>query len=133
MKFDKPDDLLKSWKRTEGFLLDARSNLSELAEGACADEIHEFEKRLSELNILIHGFENARKARGGGPGLLAAHFGRPFDMLEAAYDKSGVERLRVLELMALAAASMGHYERQRRYDDRISQARGWKYETVLRE
>jgi hypothetical protein len=124
-------DLLKSWKRAEEFLLDARSNLSELAEALCADEIREFEEYLGKLNILVHEFENLRKARGGGPGMLAARFGLPFDMLEAAYDKSGVEGLRVLELMALAAASMGHYERQRRYDDRISQARGWKYETVL--
>lgn len=120
-------ELLRSWKRAEGFLLDARSNLSELAEAQCADEIREFEKRLGTLNIIViivHEFENALKARGGGPGLLAVPFGRPFDMLEAAYDKSGVEELRVLELMALAAASLGLYERQQRYDDRISKSGG---------
>jgi hypothetical protein len=107
------DDLLKSWKRTEGFLLDARSNLSESAEALCDDEIREFEERLGALNTLINEFEFA------------------LDMLEAAYDKSGAEGSRVLELMALAAASMGLYERQRRYDDRLSEVRGWKYETVL--
>jgi hypothetical protein len=127
MKFD---DLLKSWKRTEGFLLDARSNLSELAETRCADEIREFEKRLRELNTLVDEFE---KARAGRPGILGAHFSRPFDVLEAVYDKSGVEEPRVLELMALAAASWGDYKRQRRYDDRISKAIGWEYETVLPE
>jgi hypothetical protein len=129
----KSDDLLKPWKRTEGFLLDARSNLSELAESQCADEIREFEERLGTLTTIVQEFEKARKARGGGPGLLGAHFGRPFDMLEAVYDKSGVEGLRVLELMALAAASCGDYKRQRRYYDRISKACGLKYETVLPE
>jgi hypothetical protein len=109
------------------FLLDARSNLSEAAEAQCSDEIREFENRLGELNIIIHEFE---KARAGRQGILGARFSLPFDMLEAAYDKSGVEGLRVLELTALAAASMGLYERQRRYDDRISKARGWKYEIV---
>jgi len=104
------DDLLKSWKRTEGFLLDARSHLSELAEALCDDEIREFER-----NLRRNEFEVA------------------LDMLEAAYDKSGLEGSRVLELMALAAASMGLYERQHRYDDRLSKARGWKYETALPE
>ena len=104
------DDLLKSWKRTEGFLLDARSNLSELAEALCDDEIREFE------GYLFHN-----------------EFELALDMLEAAYDKSGLEGSRVLELKALAAASMGLYERQHRYDDRLSKARAWKYETVLPE
>src|SRR5262249_22298389 len=104
------DDRSKSWKRTQGFLLDARSNLSQSAEALCDDEIREFEAKL-----LHNEFELA------------------LDMLEAAYDKSGVEGSCVLELMASAAASMGLYERQRRYDDRLSKARGWKYETVLSE
>jgi hypothetical protein len=104
------DDLLKSWKRTEGFLLDARSNLSELAEALCDNEIREFE------GYLLHN-----------------EFELALDMLEAAHDKSGLEGSRVLELMALAAASMGLYERQHRYDDRLSKARGWKYQTVLPE
>jgi len=71
------DDLSKSSKCTEGFLLDARSNLSELAEALCHDEIREFEG-----NLLHNEFELA------------------LDMLEAAYDKSGLEGSRVLELMA---------------------------------
>jgi hypothetical protein len=37
----------------------------------------------------------------------------------------------MLELMALAAASMGLVERQQQYDARLSEARGWKYETKL--
>jgi len=46
------DDLSKSSKCTEGFLLDARSNLSELAEALCHDEIREFEG-----NLLHNEFE----------------------------------------------------------------------------
>jgi hypothetical protein len=104
------DELLKSWKRTKGFLLDARSHLSEAGEGVCADEIHEFEVYLqhNELELAL-------------------------DMLDEAFVKSGFETWRVLELMALAAASMGLFDRQRRYDAQLSQARGWKYETVLPE
>jgi hypothetical protein len=102
------DELLKSWKRTEGFLLDARSHLSEAAEGICADEIHEFERYLqhNELELAL-------------------------DMLEKAFERSGHEAWRVLELMGLAASSMELFERQRGYDDQLSNARGWKYETVL--
>jgi len=102
------DDLFESRRRTEGFLRDARSNLSELAEALCDNEIRAFER-----NLLHNEFERA------------------LDMLDAAYDESGLEGSRVLELLALAAASMGLYERQHRYDDRLSKARGWKYETVL--
>src|SRR5262252_945941 len=104
------DDLFESRRRTEGFLRDARSNLSELAEALCDNEIRAFER-----NLLHNEFERA------------------LDMLDAAYDESGLEGSRVLELMALAAASMGLYERQHRYDDRLSKARGWKYETVIPE
>jgi len=102
------DELLRSWKRTEGFLLDARSHLSEAAEGICGDEIHEFEAYLQH-----NEFELA------------------LDMLEETFEKSGFETWRVLELMALAAASMGLFERQHRYDVQLSKARGWKYQTVL--
>jgi|SRR5262245_20999343 len=102
------EELMRSWKRTEGFLLDARSHFSEAAEGICEDELHEFESFLhhNELEMAL-------------------------DMLEAAFEKSSFESFRVLELMALAAASMGLFERQQRYDSELTNARGWKYETVL--
>jgi hypothetical protein len=102
------EELMKSWKRTEGFLLDARSHLSEAAEGICADELHAFEQYLqhNELQLAL-------------------------DMLEEAFGKTSSESWRVLELMALAAASMGLVARQRRYDEQLTRARGWKYETVL--
>jgi hypothetical protein len=101
-------ELMRSWKRTDGFLREARAHLSELAEGLCAGEIHEFEKYLehNELELAL-------------------------DMLEVAFEKTGVETWRVLELMALAAASMQMLERQQRYDAQLLKARGWKYETVM--
>ena len=102
------DELRESWKRTEGFLLDARAHFSEAAGGLCADELHEFNTYLehNELELAL-------------------------DMLDAAFDKSGIEPWRVLELMAMAAASMRLRERQQRYDDRLSMERGWKYQTIL--
>jgi len=102
------EELKRSWKRTEGFLLDARSHFSEAAEGVCEDELAEFEVYLrhNELELAL-------------------------DMLEAALEKSSVESWRVLELMALAAVSMELFERQQRYDEELTKARGWKYETVL--
>jgi hypothetical protein len=103
------DELMESWKRTEGFLLDARSHFSEAAEGICADELQEFNTYLehNELELAL-------------------------DMLDAALEKSGCESWRVLELMAMSAASMGLSNRQQRYDDQLSKARGWKHQTILR-
>lgn len=99
---------MRSWKRTKGFLLDARSHFSEAAEGVCEDPLAEFEHYLqhNELELAL-------------------------DMLEIAIDKSSFERCRILELMALASASMGLCERQQRYDRELTLARGWKYETKL--
>jgi len=101
-------ELLESWKRTIAFLRDARSHLSEAAEGICCDEIAEFEDFLAhnELELAL-------------------------DSLEAAAEKSGMESLRVTELMALAAASMGLSERVTRFDEYLSKARGVSYVTKL--
>jgi hypothetical protein len=102
------EDLLNSWKRTEGFLLDARANLSEAGEAICADEIHQFAEFLehNELELAM-------------------------DALEEAFNKSEFESWRVLELLALAAASMGLTDRQESYDRTLTKARGWNYNTVL--
>ncbi|TXT32387.1 MAG: Uncharacterized protein FD131_379 [Rhodocyclaceae bacterium] len=102
------DDLLNSWKRTEGFLLDARTHLSEAAEGICADEIQDF------LGYLEHN-----------------ELELALDALEDAFNKSEFESWRVLELLALAAASMGLTDRQEKYDRTLTKARGWNYKTVL--
>lgn len=101
---------MKSWKRTEGFLLDARSHLSEISEADFADEIAEFNSFLehNELELAL-------------------------DSLEAVFEKSSFENWRALELMALAAASMGLLERQKSYDEQLSKGRGWEYHTVLKK
>jgi hypothetical protein len=103
------DELRISWERTKGFLLDARSHFSEVGEAECADEFHEFHKYLehNELELAL-------------------------DALDTAFKRSEFEPWRALELMALAAASMGLVERQQRYDEQLSKARGWKYQTVLK-
>ncbi len=100
--------LIASWKRTEGYLLDAKANLSEAAEAICADEIHDFTKHIehNELELAL-------------------------DALADAFTKSGFESWRVLELLALAAASMGLTDRQKHYDNILSKERGWESETVL--
>lgn len=98
----------QSWKRTEKFLLDARTLLSEAAKGAWADEIYQFDGCMREKEFKF-----------------------ALDVLDQAFDDFGLGTWRVLELMALAAASMGLFERQRAYDEELSKARGSKYETVL--
>jgi hypothetical protein len=103
------DTLINSWKKTEGFLLDARSHLSEAAEGICADEICEFVEYIehNELELAL-------------------------DTLDDIFAKSSAfGSWRVLELMALAAASMGLTDRQEEYDKTLSKARGWEYKTVF--
>jgi hypothetical protein len=103
------DELRASWLRTEGFLLEARSHLSEAAEAICADEIDQFNQYIEH-----NEFELA------------------LDMIESAFEKSEFESWRVLELMAFAAANMGLIERQIGYDNTLTKARGWQYQTVLK-
>jgi len=97
-----------SWQRTRGYLLDARSHLSEPAEAVCGDEIAQFDEFLehNELELALGALENA-------------------------YAKSQWESYRVLELLALAAASMGLEHRQRALDEAITNSRGWTYTTIL--
>lgn len=85
-------ELRESWRRTTELLLDARSHLSEAAEGICADEIAEFDDYLShnELELAL-------------------------DSLEAAVIKSPCETLRILELLIAAAESMGLEQHAARY------------------
>src|SRR6516164_7609910 len=100
------DELANSWKRTEAFLLDARTHLSEIADAVFADELNQFQEYLehNELELAL-------------------------DQLEYVFRNSGKESWRVLELMALAAANMNLVDRQRGYDAELTKARGWKYET----
>ena len=102
------DELLRSWKRTESFLLDARSNFSQEAETICAAEFETFQEFLEHNEL-----------------------GLALEELLGAFEKSDFESWRVLELLALAAASMGETKLQQELDGKLSDARGWKYETKL--
>jgi phosphoglycerate-specific signal transduction histidine kinase len=101
-------ELHQSWKRTEAYLLDARAHLSQLAEAEYTDEIDEFE----------HFVENNE-------------LGLAFDTLESIANESQWEVLRVLELLALAAASMELLDRRDTLDKTITELRGWEYKTNL--
>ncbi|KVD47959.1 hypothetical protein WS61_08060 [Burkholderia sp. ABCPW 11] len=96
------------WARTFTYLREARANLSEAAEGVCADEIKEFEEYLShnELELAL-------------------------DALEAAFEKGDDANWRALEFIGKAALSMQLHDRQRQYDALLTHARGWSYETSL--
>ena len=101
-------ELLRSWARTEAFLRDARAHLSQVAEAEFADGIAEFEEFIEHNEL-----------------------GLAFDVLESIADESQWESNRVFELLGLAEASMGLLDRQRIIDEKLSNLRGWKYETVL--
>lgn len=101
-------ELLRSWARTEAFLRDARAHLSQIAEAEFADGIAEFEEFIEHNEL-----------------------GLAFDTLESIATESQWESQRVLELLALAAASMGLHDRQHVLDEQLSNLKGWKYETLL--
>jgi hypothetical protein len=101
-------ELQESWRRTEAYLRDARAHLSEAEDAIYADEIHELEGFLEHNEL-----------------------GLAFDVLDAVATQSALVTPRVLELLALAAASMGLLERQRALDARLTKLRGWRYETRL--
>ncbi|KVM47831.1 hypothetical protein WJ58_26955 [Burkholderia ubonensis] len=101
-------DIYSNWSKTSEYLREARAHLSETAEGVCADEIAEFEEFLThnELELAL-------------------------DAIEASFRKGDDANWRVLEYMAMAALSMELVDRQRMYDQWLTQARGWNYRTVL--
>ena len=101
-------ELPASWRRTEAYLRDARAHLSEADEGLYADGIDEAEGYLEQNEL-----------------------GLAFDVLNDIAVLSGFAPARVLELLALAAASMGMLEKQRALDESLTKLRGWKYETHL--
>jgi hypothetical protein len=98
----------RSGRRTEGYLRDARSNLSQIAEAEFSGDIQTFEELLEHNEL-----------------------GLAFDTLEAIARQSAWESLRIFELLALAAASMDMAERQRSLDLEVTKLRGWEYKTVL--
>jgi hypothetical protein len=101
-------ELIESWKKTTALLLEAKGLFSQAEENACSDAVCEFEEFLehNELELAL-------------------------ESLAAASEKLGSTKLRVVELMALAAANMGLFARVRRFDDYLSKARGVPYITKL--
>jgi hypothetical protein len=104
-------ELQESWRRTTAILRDARSHLSQVADGICADEIAEFEHYLdhNELELAL-------------------------DSLEAAVLKSPSENLRVIELLLSAAESMSLDSHTARFQAEIDRVRRemeerWKRDT----
>ncbi|OHX37814.1 hypothetical protein BJL95_08435 [Methylomonas sp. LWB] len=101
-------ELLRSWKRTEAFLRDARTHLSQIAKAEFANSIAQFEEFIEHNEL-----------------------GLAFDTLESIANESEWESQRVIELLALAAASMGLQDRQRVLDEQLSSLKGWRHETSL--
>lgn len=103
------DELKRSWEKTSAYLWDARNHLDQATEGICSSEIKQLEEYLNhnELELAL-------------------------DELEAIYRVTKLESLRVLELMAAAAASMGLSERSNKYDRELSEVRGWTYRTQIK-
>jgi hypothetical protein len=101
-------ELHAAWRRTEAYLREARAELSQAAEGIYADEIAEAEGFLEHNEL-----------------------GLAFEVLNDITVGNAHESPRVLELLALAAASMGLNEQQRAIDAELTKLRGWNYETRL--
>lgn len=87
---------------------DARAHLSQIAEAEFGDSIDQFEEFVEHNEL-----------------------GLAFDTLESIAGESDWESQRVLEFLALAAASMGLRERQSALDRQLSLLKGTAYETVL--
>ena len=103
-----PPDPHARWQHAVAYLRDARAYLSEADEGLNADGIDEAEGYLEHNEL-----------------------GLALDALTEIATQSEFAPPRVLELLALAAASMGMLELQRALDERLTKLRGWKYETQL--
>jgi len=99
-------ELLRSWKRTEGYLREARAQLSQISEA-------EFDGGLAQFEEFVDHNE----------------LGLAFEALEAVAEESAWESPRVFELLALAASSMGRHEKQRELDAMLTELRGWPYQT----
>jgi hypothetical protein len=101
-------ELVQSWARTEGFLREARANVSQIGEAEFSDQLRQFDEFISHNEL-----------------------GLAFDTLEAVAQEGAWESLRLFELLALAAASMGLVGRQRELDGVIGKLRGCPYSTQL--
>jgi len=87
----------ENWDRVISYLQDARSNISEAAEGISGDELADFERCLAQNEL--------EKA---------------LDALERAVRSTGLGGLRIWELMAMAAKEMGLKEHVARFEKVIT-------------
>lgn len=101
-------ELLRSWKRTTGYLRDARAQLPPIAEAEFDDDLVQFEEFVDHNEL-----------------------GLAFDVLEAVAEESVRESPRMFELLALAASSMGRHEKQRELDAKLTELRSRPYQTEL--
>ena len=101
-------ELIRSWARTEGLLREARANVSQIGESEFSDQLDQFDEFISHNEL-----------------------GLALDTLEAIAQEGSWESLRLLELLALAAASMGLVDRQLELDREIGRLRGLPYSTQL--
>lgn len=100
--------LIRSWARTEALLQDARAHLSKAIVAKFVEDLAQFDKFISHNEL-----------------------GLAFSTLTSLATESQAESIRVLELLAKAAASMGLADQQRTLDNHISRLLGRKHETSL--
>ncbi|MCM8620242.1 MAG: hypothetical protein NFW16_00550 [Candidatus Accumulibacter sp.] len=101
-------ELLLSWKCTQAYLLEARACFSQSVEAEYREDLLQFEEYIRHNEL-----------------------GLAFEILDAIADESQSESMRVVELLALAAASMRIEVAQQRLDSKVSALRGGPYKTVL--
>jgi len=103
-------DLIRSWKRTECYLLQARDCLSESLNKEAVAASVKFSEYIEHNEL-----------------------GLAFNVLESVATECSAVSTEVLEFLALAAASMCRVDAQHRLDARISGLRGAPYKTALPE
>jgi hypothetical protein len=103
-------ELLRSWQRTEGFLVEAEAQIAKVA-------TPESEHALREAREFIEHNE----------------FGLASDWLLSIAKESHWNSQLVLVPLALAEASMGRQEKQRAIDTRLGELLGRQYESAMPE
>jgi len=102
------DELLRSWQRTEGYLRQAIEHLPDTVKTKYAIPLADF------MEFLEHN-----------------ELGLAFETLVYVLDESSHSPIRTLELLALAAASMGLANEQNDLDRQLAELRGFAHRTVL--
>lgn len=102
------DELLRSWRRTEGYLRQAAEHLPYAVRAEYATPLADF------MEFLEHN-----------------ELGVAFETLVYVLEESSSSPIRTLELLALAAASMSLADEQRDLDRQLTELRGFAHRTVL--